>query len=1392
MSVKNVIKNVVGYRKQDDLRRDYFDEDFYRASYAFEGDAFEHYCASGWRMGFSPNPFFNVLCYQRENEVKGQEPLLHHVANWHETRFVSPAFDGAGYLDAYPDVALSGMDPFLHYLRHGYREGRAPGFPLYMLAARREAFPAFDWVALSQALGLPLDTLSPALAEAYVQLVDAAFYREAYSGKLGGQSPVDHYSIIGWREGCKPNALFDPEWYARCHGVEGVNPLLHHVLSQTRPVPFFCAKSYLRAHPEVGQEALAFAHFIRTGCQAHSSLGIAPGALRAMFQLEQRYDWAVARQACMQLAVLDEQPRVAEPREYGSLPEARTEADPFAVTVFRSKSRGKALVSFDVWDTLLRRSCAPDEVKLFAAYVLAGELGKIHGRADVTSADLFALRQLAEYRVADQAYEYSYPAMLQEWLALCGVLPGSEAEALAQRVMDAEVAREIAVTRPDPSALAMLEALPAGATVVAVSDFYLPASALKQILAHHDLLRHFSQVFVSCEVMLTKRAGALFDYVLTTLGKKPQDTLHVGDNRHADHEMALRHGLDAYLFVDKLEEKRKEVMNLNFKALLEGDSAQMARLVLCQPPSARSAVLAGQAPEADALDAVSSVDFLALLFAGFARFVLEKAVAAQVDQVFFATREGYFIRRVYDLLVSHDVLRRGEYPRSALLEVSRRATFGASLREVSLDEMMRIWCLYSIQSMQALARSINADELRMADFCTRFEVAFDEPIKYPWLDAGVQAMFDDGEFQLWLSQVILVQREALWAYLETQGFEPGANKKRFMVDIGWRGTIQDNLAFMVNGRLDGAYVALYKYLSEQPANAEKHGYLVDHNREGSEFHVGDFAALEFVANGPGGSVTGYQDGVALKEAFDSEEALLRERIIPLQDRIVARIEALLPLMASMPLTASGWRTVAREACQRYVRHPDQEVADVFQQLEHNETFGVGSVQSMDEHDTSRIESAVGAELHAAMLHSLEGRRWPQAWLNSEIGQGFLTGLSLDRKLVLPRTQSLARAPALVRSLGYQISIYAPSPIRGSGGHRTIYNLAKALDKAGFNVNLFSEQRGSEYAYKEQELAGSQVKMFDFWFSGVIPDLAIATIQHSAPYLSQFFGEDVKKFYFVQDFEAAFNPVSDGFVRGENSFAEGHDHLCIGRWLTHVLRNQYGCGAASAGLGVDTDVYFPLEKVKREKRIAVLYQPEKWRRLPEHCLEALIKVKGAHPDVEIVFYGSGTRPNLPFPFVHMGLVDDLKALNRLYNSSSIGLCISLTNPSRIPYEMMAAGCVPVDVYRYNNLFDYENQTGLLAWQSADSLAAAMIHLLENPAELEHRRENSIASAGCRTLRWEADAAVNALEFVLEGGNLNDLPVPVPSYSDPVFVADSEQRSSVLAWCDWQQKQARFAG
>ncbi len=57
----------------------------------------------------------------------GNSPALHYLKfGGFEGRDPSPHFDSAGYLKAYPDVALTGINPLLHYIRDGIKEERQP------------------------------------------------------------------------------------------------------------------------------------------------------------------------------------------------------------------------------------------------------------------------------------------------------------------------------------------------------------------------------------------------------------------------------------------------------------------------------------------------------------------------------------------------------------------------------------------------------------------------------------------------------------------------------------------------------------------------------------------------------------------------------------------------------------------------------------------------------------------------------------------------------------------------------------------------------------------------------------------------------------------------------------------------------------------------------------------------------------------------------------------------------------------------------------------------------------------------------------------------------------------------------------------------------------------
>lgn len=101
-------------------------------------------------------------------------------------------FDAAWYCARNRDVAGAGIDPALHYIRHGMAEGRWPN---------RYFDPT--WY-LSENPDVAITDLPPLL----------------------------HYARHGESEGRRPHPYFDPEWYRRTYGVPPDQSALRHFLTR--------------------------------------------------------------------------------------------------------------------------------------------------------------------------------------------------------------------------------------------------------------------------------------------------------------------------------------------------------------------------------------------------------------------------------------------------------------------------------------------------------------------------------------------------------------------------------------------------------------------------------------------------------------------------------------------------------------------------------------------------------------------------------------------------------------------------------------------------------------------------------------------------------------------------------------------------------------------------------------------------------------------------------------------------------------------------------------------------------------------------------------------------------------------------------------------------------
>lgn len=107
-------------------------------------DPLIHYCKYGWKEGRRPAASFDINRYLEKNPnlIKaGINPLVHFIRSKDRKKIRKKTqegrnnqvedktyslFDEVYYLAQYQDVRVKGIDPFQHYMNHGWKEGRDP------------------------------------------------------------------------------------------------------------------------------------------------------------------------------------------------------------------------------------------------------------------------------------------------------------------------------------------------------------------------------------------------------------------------------------------------------------------------------------------------------------------------------------------------------------------------------------------------------------------------------------------------------------------------------------------------------------------------------------------------------------------------------------------------------------------------------------------------------------------------------------------------------------------------------------------------------------------------------------------------------------------------------------------------------------------------------------------------------------------------------------------------------------------------------------------------------------------------------------------------------------------------------------------------------------------
>lgn len=349
----------------------------------------------------------------------------------------------------------------------------------------------------------------------------------------------------------------------------------------------------------------------------------------------------------------------------------------------------------------------------------------------------------------------------------------------------------------------------------------------------------------------------------------------------------------------------------------------------------------------------------------------------------------------------------------------------------------------------------------------------------------------------------------------------------------------------------------------------------------------------------------------------------------------------------------------------------------------------------------------------------------------------------------------------------------PMFLEGSGGHRTMFQNIQVLADNGYSNDVYVENKGQ--VENDEELRKQVERYFGKYDCNLILgfdriqgdyDIAFATAWFTAKIVRDM-PEHIKKVYFIQDFEALFNPMGDGYLMALNSYCYGLHPISIGHWLAYKMETEYSNPAQCFDFCADHKIYRNLN-TERENAICFVYQPDKPRRCNIIGIEALGIVKYLRPDVKIYLYGSKEKGNVWFEHENLGIIS-LEKCNELYNKCRVGLCISSSNPSRVPFEMMAAGLPVVELYMENNLFDMPDNCVLLAHHTPESLAEAIIRLLDDKSLRDKMSANGIEYMKDKTLEKGYDQFLYAVNNIVEDKNV-EMHMFERIYNKPPILAD----------------------
>lgn len=603
-------------------------------------------------------------------------------------------------------------------------------------------------------------------------------------------------------------------------------------------------------------------------------------------------------------------------------------------------------IFFDIFDTIVSRKVQPEYTKKIWANHLVKRLD-----LPVSMLEVYKKRNEYESKLGElnakegHDWEFTYSSLLSKMYKFLKIDKlNIEKKDFFDIATNIEIEVESSVLVPDEKIIELIkQAKKQGKKIYCISDMYLSKKMLKEIFKNLNILDLFDDIYVSCEYLKGKRSGKLYKTVLEDLKLDAKNCLMVGDNEESDYNNAKKIGMEAIRLDRKANYKKYEKFLNEHNENIIHDKF----LELTKSPS-------------------NNFEHMAFTLFEFTDRLYHYLRRNNYEEVFFLSREGEFLKKLFD---DYQKTIYGRKVKTHYFLVSRKSTYLLSLKKLKNENFDGLLRQYYHTSIKDFLSSLNLSKDEIMEILTSFTEDCKKFLKKAQklnkhlrndLNSIANADYDYTISCLYESKIItLLKKNKVFQTIYERNREEQnrlfkryveqftKNKRICVVDIGWHGSIQNNIQnalgkdYEVNG-------CLYGLVSrEEEEITDKVGLIFSNVPERSKNYnlfIENRTIFEVLLGASHGSAARYIENnkkVEVKLFEKAEEKEIYDNIVSkVQDKMFKIHTELVKLFANNFYDNIKVEKEINNLHFDMVFNPSKEQLEFFNGIYHYENFGV--------------------------------------------------------------------------------------------------------------------------------------------------------------------------------------------------------------------------------------------------------------------------------------------------------------------------------------------------------------------------------------------------------------------------------------------------------------------